>query len=78
MDAPRAPGMMRAAETGSDGSTLASSSLDDKLDAALVLTFPASDPVAVTAPATIPSGKRSSQRRVRAVLERPVRDAVGT
>ena len=57
MDAPRAPGLMRAAETGSDVSTLVPDSIDDKLDAALVLTFPASDPVAVTAPATILSDK---------------------
>ena len=57
MDAPRAPGMMRIDETASGASTPVPDSIDDKLDAALVLTFPASDPPAVTAPPTIPSGR---------------------
>ena len=57
MDAPRAPGMMRIDETASGASTPVPDSIDDKLDAALVLTFPASDPPAVTAPSTIPSGR---------------------
>ena len=53
MDAPRPPGMMRTEKATSDASMLAPDSIDDKLDAALALTFPASDPVAVTLPATL-------------------------